>query len=78
VLSWTASTATTVVGYRVYYGNTTGTYIQAFGSGIAAGYATSYSISGLTKGKTYYFAVTAVDAVGNESGFSNEAVKVVQ
>jgi hypothetical protein len=67
-----------VVGYRVYYGTTPGTYIQALGSGIGAGYSTTYSITGLTKGETYYFAVTAIDAVGNESGFSNEAYKLVQ
>jgi fibronectin type 3 domain-containing protein len=75
---WNASTATTVTGYRVYYGNSPGVYLQAFGSGIAVGNATTYTASNLTKGKTYYFAVTAVDGSGNESSFSNEASKVVQ
>ncbi|MCH8069292.1 MAG: hypothetical protein IID16_08530 [Candidatus Marinimicrobia bacterium] len=28
--------------------------------------------TGLTNGTTYYYRITAVDSVGNESGFSNE------
>jgi fibronectin type 3 domain-containing protein len=43
-----------------------------------AGNSTTYPITGLTKGVTYYFAVTAVDATGNESAFSNEGSKLVQ
>jgi hypothetical protein len=34
-------------------------------------------VTGLQSGKVYYFAVTAVDAVGNESPYSNEATKQV-
>jgi len=30
-------------------------------------------VTGLEAGKTYYFAVTAVDSTGRESGYSNEA-----
>jgi len=33
---------------------------------------TSYTISGLDEGKTYYFSVTAVDTSENESGYSVE------
>ena len=77
-LAWTASTTSTVVEYRVYYGTAPRTYLQAEGAGIRAGNSTAYSVTGLTKGVTYYFAVTAVDATGNESAYSNEGSKVAQ
>ena len=40
--------------------------------------ATTYVVTSLQLGYTYYFAVTAVDATGNESAFSNEASKQLQ
>jgi hypothetical protein len=43
---------------------------------VDAGMTTSYTISGLAPG-TYYFAVRAYDASGNESGYSNEASKTI-
>jgi hypothetical protein len=65
--------------YRLYYGTASRTYSQALGEGLAVGAAnTSYAVNNLTAGRSYYFAVTAVDANGNESVFSNEAVKLVQ
>jgi len=70
-LTWSASTSN-VSGYRVYYGTTAGSYAQAMGSGAPAT-GTSYTVTGLESGKTYYFAVTAVDSTGRESGYSNEA-----
>ena len=66
------------MGYRVYFGLSSGSYTQPFGSGISAGASTTYTVSNLQGGKTYYFAVTAVDSSGKESAFSNEASKVVQ
>jgi hypothetical protein len=66
-----------VLGYRVYYGTASHTYIQSVGAGINAGNATTFTVTGLTTG-TYYFAVTAYDAAGNESGFSVEASKTIQ
>ena len=57
----------------MYYGSTSGSYLQSRGSGMNAGNATTYTVSGLLSGRAYYFAVTSVDAVGNESAFSNEA-----
>jgi hypothetical protein len=38
---------------------------------------TSYVASGLQRGQTYYFAVTAYDGSGNESDFSAEASKPI-
>lgn len=74
-LSWVASVSTATTGYRVYYGTAPGTYNQAFGSGISAGSGTSYTVTGLTGGVTYYFAVTAIDGSG-ESAYSTEASAV--
>ncbi len=62
-----------IAGYKVHYGTTPGYY----GKVVDSGTQTSCTISGLAPG-TYYFAVTCYDAAGNESSFSNEAVKSVQ
>ncbi len=77
-LSWAPSPSADTVGYRVYYGTTRGNYLQARGAGVNAGSATQYTASGLNTGQTYYFAVTAYDAAGNESGFSSEVSKLIQ
>ena len=74
-MSWTAPSSA-VAGYRVYYGTTSGRYNQAFGSGAYTAQST-FTVSSLTRGRTYYFAVTAIDGAGLESGYSNEASKTV-
>jgi hypothetical protein len=78
-LSWSAPTAytdgtslTNLAGFKIYYGVSSGTYSDV----VDAGMTTSYTISGLAPG-TYYFAVRAYDASGNESGYSNEASKTI-
>jgi len=38
----------------------------------------SFNATGLQNGRTYYFTVTAIDAAGNESSFSDEVSKLVQ
>ena len=77
-LAWTRSDSAAVAGYRVYYGVASGQYLQPKGEGIAVGSAETWVVAGLDAGSRYYFAVTAVDAGGNESDYSNEASKVVQ
>jgi len=67
-----------VAGYRVYWGSSSGSYSQAHGAGVNTGSTTSYTVTGLTVGRTYYFAVTAYDAAGNESAFSGEVSKVAR
>jgi len=71
VLSWTAVDDPTVLGYNVYYGTASHTY----GEPVNVGNHTTHTVRGLAPG-TYYFAVTAYNSVG-ESGFSNEASKVI-
>ncbi len=76
-LAWSASSDSRVTGYRVYWGTAPGSYQQARGVGLAAGTATSYTVSNLPAGRTYYFAVTAYDASGTESTYSSEASKAI-
>jgi len=74
-LSWSAPPAS-VTGYRVYFGTASRNYIQAIGSGEFVASST-YVVTGLQSGRTYYFTVTSIDAAGSESGFSNEASKTI-
>lgn len=76
-LAWSANSEPDLSGYRVYYGVSSGTYDQEAGQGINAGNATSYVVTGLAPGQRYYFAVTAYDTSGNESGYSNQVSKVI-
>ena len=77
-LSWDPPTTnvdgsplTGLSGYKVYYGTASGNYTQT----INVGNVTTYIAANLTDGITYYFAVTASDTLGNESGYSNEVSK---
>jgi hypothetical protein len=67
-LEWDADPEPDVIGYRLYYGVTGGEYTDA----IDAGNVTSAAVPDLTVGETYYFAVTAYNAWGIESLYSNE------
>lgn len=71
-LAWDPSVSTDVVGYRVHYGSLSGVYDNFH----TVGNQTTYTVSNLSNG-TYYFAVTALDAAGNESIYSNEVSVVV-
>ena len=68
-LAWDASTSSNVGGYTVHYGLSSGIYPNK----VFVGNQTSYMLSSLDSGKTYYIAVTALDANGmGESDFSDE------
>jgi hypothetical protein len=68
-LSWYANTEKDLAGYKVYYGNAPKQYKYVKTVGKVT--TTTISIpSGL-----WYFAATAYDTSGNESGFSNEVMK---
>jgi len=71
-LTWDTSTADDIAGYKIYYGNSSRNY----NSIVDVGNQTSYKISDLVDGNTYFIAVTAYDINGNESGFSKETSNV--
>ncbi len=66
-LAWDAVSSPSLAGYRLYYGQTSGTYPTY----IDVGLQTTATVTGLTAGQTYYFVVTAYDTAGDESGPSN-------
>ena len=72
-LSWDPSISTDVAGYKVYVGTASGSY----SSSISVGMVTSYTVTNLGVGNTYYFAVTDYGSSGLESGFSNEVSKSI-
>jgi hypothetical protein len=75
-LAWDALTVP-ANGYRIYYGTAPGTYLQSVGQGLNVGNVTSYTVTGLSSGTQYYFAVTAYDASNDESTYSNEVSTVI-
>ncbi len=61
-------------GYNLYRGTVSGgPYSRVNSMPIRE---TTYTDRGLTNGTTYYYVVTAVDAYGNESAYSNEAMGI--
>src|SRR3989441_5260872 len=72
-LAWDPNTETDLAGYKLYYGTSSGSYP----SSVDVGNLTSYTLSGLLEGRTYYFTATAYDLNVNESGFSNEVSKAI-
>lgn len=71
-LAWTANTEPDLAGYRPYWGMTSGNYT----SQAQVGLQTNYTVTGLTEG-TWYFALSAFDTSGNESGKSIEIAVVI-
>lgn len=74
-LSWDASTGTDIAGYKIYLATASGSY----GAPIATTptNVTTYTITGLATGTTYFFVVTSFNMDGTESTFSNEVSKVI-
>jgi hypothetical protein len=78
-LQWSAPTTnedgtqlTDLAGYKVYYGTT----VSLFTS-IDIGNVNSYQVIGLTKGQSYYFALSAYNKSGTESNYSNIVSKII-
>ena len=65
-LAWNPNPEPDLAGYKLYMGTSPGSYSQIFD----VGHVTSYTVSNLVAGDTYYFALTAYDIYANESGFS--------
>lgn len=73
-LTWTANEEPDLAGYKIYVGTASGTY-SFLGSPFVAGKVTSYTVSNLPKGQTYFIAMSAYDSAGNESVLSAEVSK---
>ncbi|RJR15596.1 MAG: PKD domain-containing protein [Nitrospiraceae bacterium] len=80
ILSWAppvtdmnGAPLTDIGGFIIYYGSSSRNYTHV----INVGRDTSYEVSNLTEGLTYYFAVTAYDTAGNESKYSQEVSKLI-
>ena len=74
-LAWDAPTTnadgsslTDLKGYWIHYGTSPGLYAER----TYAGNVTTYTLTGLTPGQTYYIAATAIDTSDNQSNLSNE------
>ncbi len=67
-LYWNPNSESDLAGYKIYYGYSS----RSYSSSIDVRKKTSYTISNLEEGVTYYFAATAYDKRKNESGYSNE------
>jgi fibronectin type 3 domain-containing protein len=72
-LAWNKNQESTVTGYKLYYGTSSGSYQQ----GINVGNVTTRTVSSLSDGVTYYFSVTAYDSAGNESEYSSEVIHAI-
>jgi hypothetical protein len=67
-LEWDPNSEPELAGYTIYWGTTSGNYT----SSKDVGKTTTYTLTGLDEGKTYYFAATAYDGSRIESGYSNQ------
>lgn len=72
-LEWDANTESDLAGYKVYFGQASTNYSAP----VDVGNTTTASVSNLSEGATYYFAVTAYSTSGLESPFSQEVVYTV-
>jgi hypothetical protein len=72
-LQWNGSPDPAVSGYNLYYGGASRAYTNI----VPVGNATNATVGGLVEGKTYFFAVTAYDAYGGESDYSDETAYIV-
>jgi hypothetical protein len=77
-LSWLANRESDLRGYRVYYGSAAqyyhGTGADFGDSPAGVGNVNKVVLKGLANEQVYFVAVTALDAAGQESGFSRELV----
>jgi len=66
-LAWNPNSESNLAGYRIHYGTASSSYTVH----LDVHNVTTYTVTGLTAGQTYYFAASAYNTSGNESGYSN-------
>jgi len=77
LLTWSKTQESDLDHYNVYYGNLSRSYTTVINVGLTATPDNpEKTVTELPPG-TYYFSVTAVDILGNESGYSSEGMKVI-
>ncbi len=67
-LAWDPNPEPDIAGYILHYGTSSGSYSNS----VNVGNVTTNTVAGLAVNVTYFFAVTAYNASGLESDFSNE------
>lgn len=67
-LAWNAVSSSKVIGYKIYAGTSTRSYTKS----VTLGKVTSGTVTGLTAGRKYYFAVTSYGANNLQSAYSAE------
>jgi hypothetical protein len=72
-LAWDASASPGVTGYTLHHGSVSGTYTTTRD----VGNVTTGTVTGLTPGQRYFFAVRAYDGFGQTSAFSTELAHTV-
>ena len=72
-LKWDLGSEPELKGYYLYYGKTSGQYTRRR----TLDAVNSYRLDELNNGEAYYFALTAYDAEGNESDYSDEVAIIV-
>jgi hypothetical protein len=72
-LEWDPPDAAEPSGYNIYYGPSSGNYVER----VDVGFVTEATIDGLSNGAEYFFAATAYYPDGSESGYSNEVSKLI-
>jgi hypothetical protein len=72
-LKWNPSPSPNVTGYAIYYGFSSGQYTAS----VDAANSTSFVVTGLMPGETYYVSLVAYDSDGDESPFSNEVTNTI-
>lgn len=76
VLNWNANTESDLAGYKIYQSTISGQYGAPVAT-LGKVTATTLVLPQLTVDTTYFFAITAYDSAGNESGKSNEVSKLI-
>ncbi len=74
-LAWTVPPGAPATGYHVYRGTARGGPYARVNSALLTG--TSYVDTGTIGGTTYYYVVTCVDGLGDESPYSNEGTAAI-
>jgi hypothetical protein len=75
-LSWSANAEGDLAGYKIYFGTSSGNYTSP-GSPVVIGKTTTYTLTGLQRNTTYFFALSAYDSAGNESALSAEVSRSI-